>query len=345
MSNRRFLVLLVAVLLALSGAFVTGMVIGAADAGWPDLVALATNPQGAISEGIITTYRLPRLIVAVQVGVHFALSGLLFQTVLRNPLADPTVLGVSGGASLAVVVAMLFAASLLAPEGTPSFARYYLPMSIVPFIALAGGLLAGAFVFWLAWDGELDPTRMALSGVAFGAIAGAAVMATVLSMGGAQAEVAMIWLAGSLYGRGYEESLTALPWTVLGIIATVFSLRPLGLLRFSGAMARSLGLSTRVWRPIGLSIGVMLAASAVAIVGPVGFVGLVVPHAVRLVVGHNLVQQGVLCAAGGALLLVLSDIVSRTVAVPMEVPVGAVTSLVGVPFFLLLLHMRGGSLK
>lgn len=341
----RFFLLLLAALLALVLALVLGMVFGAADAGWSDLSALLVDPQEVMAERIIAAYRLPRLVVAMQVGVHFALAGLIFQTALRNPLADPTVLGISGGASLAVVLAMLLAASFFVPEGTPNFARYYLPMSVVPFVALGGGVLAGALVFWLAWDGELDPTRTVLAGVAFGAIASAAVMATVLAMGGAQAEVAMIWLAGSLFGRGYEEALTIVPWTVAGVMATALVLRPVGLLRFDGDMARSMGLETRLWRPLGLAVGVALAASGVAVVGPVGFVGLVVPHAVRLVVGPNLGQQMLLCAVGGALLLVLSDVVSRSIAVPLEVPVGAVTSLIGVPVFLLLLLLRGWSLK
>lgn len=341
----RFLLLLAFTLFALVLAVVLGLVSGAANASWADLGTWLLDPQGAIAEQIISTYRLPRLVVAMQVGVHFAVAGVIFQTCLRNPLADPTVLGISGGASLAVVLTMLLAASFFVPEGTPSFARYYLPMALVPLVALAGGMLAGVAVFWLAWDGELNPTRTALAGVAFGAIANAAVMATVLAMGGAQAEVAMIWLAGSLFGRGYEEALVILPWTLLGLIASVLVLKPLGLLRFDADMARSIGLNARVWRPLGLAIGVALAASAVAVVGPVGFVGLVVPHAVRLLVGSSLLQQTVLSAVGGALLLVLSDVVSRSVAVPLEVPVGAVTSLIGVPVFLLLLRLRGWSLK
>lgn len=326
-------------------AVLLGMVLGAADAGWPDLWGLVFDPQGGVAEGIITAHRLPRLVVAMQVGVHFALAGLLFQIVLDNPLADPTVLGISGGASLAVVVAMLFAASFLVPEGTPSFVRYYLPISMVPFVALSGGLIAGALVFWLAWNGDLEPTRTALSGVALGATTGAAVMATVLAMGGAQAEVAMIWLAGSLFGRGYEEALAILPWTAGGLVAAVLVLRPLGLLRFDADLSRSMGLDTRLWRPLILAVGVALSSSAVAVVGPVGFVGLLVPHAVRLIAGPHVVQQALLSAVGGALLMVLSDVVSRSVAVPLEVPVGAVTSLLGVPVFLSLLHLRGWSTK
>lgn len=341
----RFPLLLAGLLIALALSVILGMVFGAANAGWSDLWALLVDPQGAMSERIISTYRLPRLVVAMQVGTHFALAGLIFQIALRNPLADPTVLGISGGASLAVVVAMLLAAAFFVPAGTPSFARYYLPMSAIPFVALGGGLAAGLLVSWLAWDGDLNPTRTALAGVAFGAIASAAVMATVLAMGGAQAEVAMIWLAGSLFGRGYEEALTILPWTLGGLAAMAVIVKPLGLLRFDTDMARSIGLSTRIWRPLALAVGVALAASGVAVVGPVGFVGLVVPHAVRLLVGSSVVQQAVLSAVGGALLLVLSDLVSRSVAVPLEVPVGAVTSLIGVPVFLVLLRLRGWSPK
>jgi iron complex transport system permease protein len=218
-------------------------------------------------------------------------------------------------------------------------------MDLVPFIALAGGLLAGGLVLWLSWNGDLDPTRTALSGVALGAVASAAVMAMVLAMGNSQAEVALIWLAGSLYGRGYEEALAILPWTGAGLVAAALILRPLGASRFDADIARSIGLETRLWRPLALAIAVALAASAVSVVGPVGFVGLVVPHTARLVVGSSLPRQMAFGALFGALLVAASDVLGRIVAVPVEVPVGAVTSLIGVPVFLILLQQRGGSLK
>jgi iron complex transport system permease protein len=330
--------------LALLGVvLLAGAVLGAADAGWNELVALFTSPEAGTGERIIAIYRLPRMVVAMQVGVHFALAGLIFQVVLRNPLADPTVLGVSGGASLAVVIAMTWGAGIFVPEATAPIG-HYLPMGLVPFIALAGGLIAGGLVLWLSWDGDLDPTRTALSGVALGAVASAAVMAMVLAMGNSQAEVALIWLAGSLYGRSYEDALAVLPWTCAGLVAAILILRPLGASRFDADIARSFGLDTRLWRPLALAIAVALAASAVSIVGPVGFVGLVVPHTARLVVGISLPRQMAFGAVFGALLVATSDILGRVVAVPVEVPVGAVTSLIGVPIFLVLLHRRSRGL-
>lgn len=336
-SAKWFPLVLLMALIVLAVLVLMGLAIGAADTHLSDLVSLLVQPQGHRNEWIITTYRLPRILVAIQVGLHFALAGLIFQAVLRNPLADPSVLGVSGGASLAVVAATLLAGFWVTPEGTMEADPYRLPMPYLPPIAILGGLITGGILLWLSRSSGYDPRRTALMGVALGGVTSAGVMAIVLQLGGGRAEVAMIWLAGSLYARGYEEALVALPWTLIGLLACLLILKPLAVLRNNADVAHGLGLSVARWRPICLVVAIGLSASAVAIVGPVGFVGLIVPHTARVLVGPRLGRQMLACILLAAVLLVASDLIARTLAMPMEVPVGAVTSLLGVPVFVVLL--------
>lgn len=314
--------------------------LGVTGASWADVWhSLGQAPQEQAS--IIAQYRLPRISAAVVVGIHFALAGLIMQIVLRNPLADPTIFGISGGASLTIVGAMAISLALIPINDTTiSASTDYIPLELLPYIALAGGLGATALVLALSWERGrgFSPQRMTLTGVIVGAILNAIVMVLVLSMSEANSELAILWLAGSLYARDFDHLLPTLPWTLAGLVAIVILSRSLSALRFDTASAQSMGINLRVTRPLLILLASSLAASGVAIAGPVGFVGLLVPYIAKIIGVRQMSYQIWVCCFIGAALVVASDTLGRIIAAPVEVPVGIVTSLIGAPLFALILN-------
>lgn len=291
--------------------------------------ALSGQSASSLASQITWNLRLPRSLLAMVAGTHFALSGLILQAVLRNPLADPGVIGISSGASLAVIVLLL----LGVPGG--------LLMMALPVVALAGGLLACTVVLLLAWRSQLQPVLVALYGVALAATLNGAVMWVVISQGQGQTELAVLWLAGTLYGRDFSQLQLLLPWTAIAVLSLPLLLRPLQLMRFDEDIARSCGLALRRWRLLALLLAVMLAASAVAVTGPIGFIGLLVPHLAGLLCKRHPGWLMPLTLCGGALLLLLADLIGRLLMPPLELPAGAISAMLGVPLFIYLLQRTG----
>ena len=319
----------------MAGLFVLGL--GAVDIPFIDVLRWATLSADRQTAALIEAYRAPRTLAAAMVGAHFAVAGMILQIVLRNPLADPTIFGVSGGAAVAVVVSMMVAVSFAAPETGVIIVNDYLPMEFVPFIALLGAMMATAVMLALSWDGAFRPKRMALTGVVLGAVLAAIVMAGVLSLPEAQTQLAVLWLAGSLYARDMTHVWTLAPWTLIGLVAVALLVRPLSVLRFDVATAASQGVGVVSMRFVLVVISAALAASAVAIAGPVGFVGLLTPHVVRRIASADIGAQLWINTWAGAALVMLADGLGRTILGTVEVPVGIMTSLIGAPFLVYLL--------
>ncbi|MEM9584389.1 MAG: iron ABC transporter permease [Pseudomonadota bacterium] len=327
----------VTLLACLAGLILMSLRFGAVPANWSDvfeIFAAAPGPEGRA----ILELRLPRTACAVLIGAYLGLAGLVFQTVLRNPLADPTLFGISGGASLAVVAAMGIATALFPLNASYGASAAILPTDLVPPIALAGGLTATALVVWLAWQDGLSPLRLVLFGAVFAFVLNGIVMVMVMSLAESRTELAILWLAGSLYARDFANFWPAVPWGVGGIAVIVAAFPWLSGLRFDAQTAQGMGVSTRLATPILLAAAAGLAASSVSVAGPVGFVGLLVPHMVRLIYGAALGPMAGGAAILGACLVVASDLVGRVIAPPIEIPVGIVTSLIGAPIFALLIR-------
>lgn len=343
-TNKGFYISVFALVIALILSLFFSQIIGAAKVNVSDLYNFFMAPDERAAQKIIGNLRMPRAIIGMFVGAHFAIAGLLLQAVLRNPLADPTIFGVSSGASLAVI-ASIFLISAIMPT-TTFLTSADIPIFYVPFIAFFGALLATFLVFWLSWeDGSINPKRMALGGVILGSIMTSAVMAIIVGFGQAKAELAIIWMAGSLYGRSYNNLIPLLPWSFICVIATLIIIKPLSVLRFDDDIAQSMGLNVKLWRMVAILISVGFAASAVSVVGPVGFVGLIIPHLAKLLVGGQMFKLIIVSALLGALLIVVGDLIGRSILVPLEVPIGAITSLIGVPIFLIILQKSGWKLK
>jgi iron complex transport system permease protein len=317
-AHRRLLFLLLTLLSAAS--VLAAGAIGSVSLGWEQWWAALT---GGVSEHgeLVWRLRLPRAAAAWTVGALLALSGCLMQVLLRNPLADPYILGVSGGASFAALLGM--------SAGVAS--------ALSPALAWAGALVSILIVFSLArGEGPWSGTRLLLTGVVT-ASGWAALISLLLTLGPDGSLRGMLfWLIGDL-------SYARLPWWALLILVVIFVVcvgmaRSLNVLAMGETTARLLGEPTRKLLWIVYLLASVLTATAVSIAGNIGFVGLIVPHLMRLLVGSD--HRVLLPAAAlfGGLFLVLSDTLARTVLAPRQLPVGVVTALLGVPLFLLLLN-------
>jgi iron complex transport system permease protein len=286
----------------------------------------APVPLGALATSdIVRSLRLPRAVLAFAVGGSLALAGAGLQALVRNPLADPYLLGLSGGAGLGAVLGI--ALHLASPWA-------------LPLAAFAGALAAMALVYRLALLGgaELDPRVLILAGVAVGAFAAAVTTAIVSLADAAELRNALLWLWGGLSGASWDLVLVFCAYAPLPAAVLLAAARPLDVLALGEEPARHLGVEVEPWKRRVYFAASLLTAAAVAVAGVIGFVGLVVPHAMRALWGHR--HRPLLPAAflAGGTLLVLADTVARMAVAPRELPVGIVTALVGVPVFALLLR-------
>ncbi|UUC95837.1 MULTISPECIES: iron ABC transporter permease [Comamonas] len=299
---------------------------------------LLLRRSASLESALLWQLRLPRTLLAIFVGLQLATAGLILQAVIRNPLADPGVIGISSGAGLAVIAVLLLADVTQADSliGTSHAAM----MLWLPIVALLGGLAASGFVLGMSWRAQLCPTRLTLNGIAVGAVLNALVMWTVVAWGGARTEIALIWLAGSLYGRDFLHLQVLWPWCLAGVVGTLILLRPLALLRLEDAVSAGLGMRGMFWKAMAIAVAVVLSASAVAVTGPVGFVGLVTPHLSRLLAGSDARRLLIVNMLVGGLLMLGADLLARSLISPLEIPAGALTTLLGIPVFLLLLHRQ-----
>ncbi|WP_064705445.1 FecCD family ABC transporter permease [Rhizobium bangladeshense] len=309
--------------------------LGVADIPMADVAALLTGGGSAEARLIILDIRMPRIATGILAGIHFSLAGYLLQTITRNPLADPSLMGVSQGATLSVTIFLLFTVYILEP-GSNTLAE--LPVAWLPAAGLAGGLLAGGVIYLLAFRLGLSALRITLCGVAVGAVLHAVAIGLIAGWGSARIEIILEWLSGSLYARSWDHALFLLPFTIAGLAMLPFVYRPLMLLQFDAPVARSLGLGYRKYFSIVLIVACALAASAVGAVGPVVFIGLIVPHLARFRAGRNFMLSLTLTIVLGAVIVTLGDLIGRLLGQAEEIPIGVVTAVFGVPLLLALLR-------
>ena len=274
---------------------------------------------------IVWQLRLPRVLVGACVGANLALAGVLLQGITRNPLADPHVLGFSSGAGVAAIAVLL-----LAP-GTP--------LALIAPAAFAGSLASAAAVYALAWRGGISAVRFALAGVAVAAF-GTALSTAVIASSDLFTQSARSFLAGGLFARDWSHVHQLWPYTLAAGVAALLTARWLNVFALGDDVARGLGVRVERARLALVALAALLTGSAVAVSGLLAFVGLVVPHAARLLAGNDHRTLLPLAALLGAALLVLADTFARVAFAPTEIPVGIVTAVIGAPAFLALLRTR-----
>jgi iron complex transport system permease protein len=278
---------------------------------------------------IVMDIRLPRALLAALVGAALAVAGAAYQGLFRNPLADPYLIGVAQGGALGATAGFLIPGLALA-AGIWS----------IPLLAFAGGLMAAAVVYLVAKVGKTVPvTTLILAGVALGALL-SSVTSYLMIRAGDQLHGIVFWLMGRLSVGSWDQVAVVAPYALVGITVLWFYARPLNVMQLDDEQAQQLGINVERVKLILLGAATLATAAAVAFCGIIGFIGIIVPHFVRLVWGPDhrfLIPLSALC---GAIFLILADTLARTVLAPVEVPVGVVTAVAGAPFFLWLLRRQ-----
>ena len=316
-----------ALALLLAVAMVLGILFGSVPVGIDDLGAVLLGGGEPTHRDIVLQLRLPRVLLAALVGGGLAVAGTTFQALLRNPLAEPYILGVSGGASVGAVLVLSLG---LAAAGS----------WVLPLAAFAGAIFAIALVFRVATTvgRTMDVRALLLAGVVVAAFFTACI-AFILSISSARTvQSVVLWIMGSLAAADWASVLTAALYTIPAVVVLVGLARPLNLLAIGEETALYLGADVEGVKRTALVVAALLTAAGVAVAGVIGFVGLVVPHVVRLVIGSDNRALMPLSFVAGAAFLTLADLGARVALAPVEVPVGVITAFVGVPLFLVLLR-------
>ncbi len=305
-------------------ALFAGVAIGSTPIPLIDVLRALWTDDGSAGADIVRHLRLPRVLTAFGVGALLGLSGALLQVLVRNPLADPYIMGTSGGAAAAFLAAALL--------GLPALSQ--------PLLAFAGALFSTAAVAWLARLGRtIDANRLLLTGVMFAAGWGALVSLLLTLAPAAQLPGLMFWLLGDLSeSRAWAP---AMGLTAMGLVGALLMAPALNLLAFGTSGAAALGVSVTRIQVAAFVLASLLTATAVSVAGPIGFVGLVAPHLIRrtLSTDHRLLLPASVLAGGT--LLVIADALARSMFTPRQLPVGVVTAIIGVPLFLALLSREG----
>lgn len=282
-----------------------------------------THFNGSNKHIIITTVRLPRALIAGSVGACLAMSGVIMQTLTKNPLASPGILGINAGAGFAIVIAV----SLLNVTSLQAFA----------WISFLGAAIAAIIVYLLGTVGRegLTPMKLTLAGAAIGALFSSFTQG-LLTLNESALEQVLFWLAGSVQGRKLEILTSVLPYMIIGWLAAIVLAGKMNILAMGDDVAKGLGLKIGFVKIAAGLIVILLAGSAVAVAGPIGFIGIVIPHIARKIIGIDHKWLLPFSALLGGILLIAADIGARFVIMPSEVPVGVMTAIIGAPFFIYL---------
>ena len=308
-------------------SFIASITWGAANIAFNDIYQAFTAFDGSTNHLIIRTVRLPRSLIAMLVGASLAVAGGIMQGLTRNPLASPGILGVNAGAAFAVVVGTFI-------SGSSS-------LTVYAWYAFAGAAISAISVYFLGslGRGGLTPFNLTIAGAALTAFI-SSITSGILILSQRTLEEIRFWLAGSVAGRDLNLLLQVLPYICVGLILAIALSKQITILSLGEDTARSLGQSTALIKILAAVSIILLAGSSVAIAGPIGFVGLIIPHIVRFLVGVDYRWILPYSAILGAIIMLIADLCGRLIIQPSELPVGLVMPLIGAPFFIYLIRYK-----
>lgn len=278
---------------------------------------------------VLYRLRLPRAVVGLLAGAALGMSGAILQGMIRNPLASPDIIGITGGASVVAVLFLSYGNSL-----------FHLSIDWLPVAAIVGALLVSGLIYLLSWQNGVTPMRLVLIGI--GISAGMSAMTTFMLVVSSSftASKVYIWLTGSVYGATWSGVYSILPVCIVAIPLLLYFARSLNSQELGDDVALGLGVQVQKHRLMLLLLSVILAGSAVAVVGAVGFVGLIAPHIARRWVGRTFGSVALASGLLGALLVFVADVIARTAFYPIDIPAGIFTAAIGAPFFIYLLYQH-----
>ncbi|MDQ0297935.1 iron complex transport system permease protein [Salibacterium salarium] len=289
-----------------------------------------TNPVREY-DVLIFEFRLPRIVIAALVGLGLGIVGAVLQGITRNGLADPGILGINAGAGAAVVIFMLIFQGQVSGNG-------WMSVMTMPLFGMVGGLMAAILIYAFSWNnGTLDAQRLILVGIAIGSGFGALSLYVSLKMNPQDYEMATVWFLGSIWNANWQFIVSILPWLIIFIPIILTKSHVLDLFQLGETKAKSLGVSVEKEKSILLISSIGIVCACVSVSGSIGFVGLISAHISRRLVGMYHKHILPVCGVVGMFLVVLSDFIAKTVFSPVELPVGIVISIIGVPYFLYLL--------
>ncbi|MFC3886652.1 FecCD family ABC transporter permease [Bacillus songklensis] len=286
----------------------------------------------AFEQLIVNSFRMPRILIAVLVGMSLAAAGAILQAVVRNPLASPDIIGITGGASVAVV---LFLAIFSDENNALTVSIHWMPLS-----AFIGAAVVTFLLYILAWKNGLSPIRLVLIGIGMWALTKALTTMFMLLGPIYQASQANVWITGSVYGSSWKNVWVLAPITVTLLVITIVMIRNINIQELGEEIAIGVGTNVQKQRLLLLLMSSALIGSAVAFAGGIGFVGLMAPHIARRLVGSSFGALLPLSCVIGAILVVMADSIGRTFFLPVEVPAGVFTAAIGAPYFIYLLYKQ-----
>ncbi|NRT73107.1 iron complex transport system permease protein [Clostridium beijerinckii] len=302
---------------------IISLAFGSKNIGISQAINALLNSDDTSFAALVVRERIPRTIFSIMAGASLGISGALMQSITRNPIADPSILGVNTGASLFVVIGIAFF--------NINSANEYI------WIALVGAGITSIFVYTIAsiGSGGMTPIKLALAGSATSAVLTSLVSVIILP----RSEVIdayRFWQVGSVSGATWESIGLMLPFLIIGLIISIISAPALDILALGDEVATGLGVNIGIIRIICAIAGVILCGATTAIAGPIGFVGLMIPHSIRLIFGSNLRGLVPMSAIGGAVLLTISDVLGRVIGTPGELQVGIITAFLGAPILIII---------
>ena len=306
------------------------ILIGMSDIGIKEIIDSIISYTGSKQDLIIRTVRLPRVLLCILIGASMAISGLIMQNLTRNPLASPQILGINSGATLSVVVIMVF------------FPLLGYKAKILG--AFLGAGVIGLFVHVIGTVKNLSPLKITLVGISIQLFL-SSITKSIMLFNESKTSDLVFWMIGGVHHAQFIHIMAILPWFILSIVLTILISNSMDTLKMGDSVAISLGENVKLTKTVATIVVILLSSSSVAIAGPISFVGLITPHIISKLGGRNFRQNFILCGIYGANLLLLSDIISKLLKYPYESPVGTVTSFIGAVFYIFLANKemkRGG---